>query len=196
MATARKSRLLSKGQLCPQPQQSEGKSFRRLREGARRRHDTVSSDSHLETGLLWSDQCPFDCFNDNESAVPGLLCSHVFLGQFLELWQLMSWLQAGHHVSSCLHLAGVSVPMAQNTIHSPWEGTQGPRLCLLTKLVLFGPLDYVPLFLRLLTSLPPPAFFHSSHFISLKVIMWTCYFSKMTESRWKYYYNPLNAMLM
>ena len=41
MATGGKGRLLSKGQLCPQPQQSEGKSFHRLRGGATCRHNTV-----------------------------------------------------------------------------------------------------------------------------------------------------------
>ena len=30
--------------------------------------------------------------------------------------------------------------MAQNIIYSPWEGTNGPSLCLMTTLLLFGPL--------------------------------------------------------
>ena len=38
------------------------KSFCRLREGATCRNSTVSSDSHLEIGHQWSDQCHLDCF--------------------------------------------------------------------------------------------------------------------------------------
>ena len=30
-------------------------------------------------------------------------------GQFSELWQAMSWLQSGHHVSNFFHMVGVSV---------------------------------------------------------------------------------------
>ena len=137
MATGRKSRLLSKGQLCPHFQQSEARAFI----GWERElliETAVSSDSHLEIGHQWPGQCPLDWFNDNGSSVPGLFCFYVFLGQFLELWTLVSWLQSGHHVSLCLPLAGLSISMAQNIIYRTWEGSKGPRLCLLTKLLLFG----------------------------------------------------------
>ena len=69
-------------------------------------------------------------------------------GQFSELWQLMSRLQSGHHVSIVLPPGGVSVStrqlkgyedMAQNVLYRPWGGTKDPWLCLMTKLLLFCP---------------------------------------------------------
>ena len=34
-------------------------------------------------------------------------------GHFSELWQLMSWLQPGHHVVNLFHLVGLSVSVTQ-----------------------------------------------------------------------------------
>ena len=63
-------------------------------------------------------------------------------GQFSELWQLMSSAIGCRivHFSLCWFrcLSDSSQDMAQNIIYSPWEGTQGPWLCLMTKLLLFG----------------------------------------------------------
>ena len=62
----------------------------------------------------------------------------------LELWQLMSWLQSGHRVVNFSTWCGFqylqhsSQDTAQNMISSPWGGTKGPWLCLMTKLLLFG----------------------------------------------------------
>ena len=65
-------------------------------------------------------------------------------GQFSGLWQLMSWLQSGHHVIlvdfSTWGYVSVSVrqlqDVTQNVISSPWEGATGPQLCLMTTLSL------------------------------------------------------------
>ena len=63
----------------------------------------------------------------------------------------MSWLLSGHHVinfsTRCgfQHLQDSSQDMAQNIISSPGEGTKDPWLCLLTKLLLFCPVAFVPL---------------------------------------------------
>ena len=66
-------------------------------------------------------------------------------GQFSELWQLTPWLQSGYCVVN-VYLVGVSVSTEQLTGHgsehlsiSPWEGTEGSWLCLMTKLLLFYP---------------------------------------------------------
>ena len=80
-------------------------------------------------------------------------------GQFSELWQLMSWLQSGHHVVNFFHLVwfpiiqNSSQDMAQNIIYSPWGGTKGPWLYLMTNYHYLVSLDWVPLFLHVLTSL-------------------------------------------
>ena len=41
----------------------------------------------------------------------------ISLGQFSELWQLMSWLQSGHHAVNFFHPVGVSVSIRQLTGH-------------------------------------------------------------------------------
>ena len=91
-----------------------GKSFYRQREGATGRNSTVSSDNHLEIGHWWSDQQHIDCFkwlifSSRVSLFPFLW------GQFLNLWQLMSWLQSSHHAANFFHLVGVSVSVRQLT---------------------------------------------------------------------------------
>ena len=70
-------------------------------------------------------------------------CFH-FLRLVLRIVGAMSWLQSCHHVVNfstwwefqCLQDRWQD--MAQNIIHSPWEGTKGPWLCLLTTLLLFS----------------------------------------------------------
>ena len=52
---------------CPKadsPLHPENQGARAFIDGGRRLHaqTTVSSDSHLEIGLRWSDQCCLDCF--------------------------------------------------------------------------------------------------------------------------------------
>ena len=42
-----------------------GKSFYRQKEGPTCRNSTVSSDSHLQIGHQWSDQCHLDCLRYN-----------------------------------------------------------------------------------------------------------------------------------
>ena len=54
----------------------------RGREETTCRNSTVSSDSHLETGHQWSDQCHFDCFKYGRSSVPGLVCTHFLEANF------------------------------------------------------------------------------------------------------------------
>ena len=46
---------------------------------------------------------------------PGKPLFPYLWGQFSELWQLMSWLQSGHHVLNFFHLVGVSVSTGQLT---------------------------------------------------------------------------------
>ena len=153
MATGGKSRLLSKGQLCPQPQQSEGKSFHRLRGGATCRHNTVSSDSHLETGLQWSDQCPFDCFNDNEASVPGSFCSHVFLANSWNCGSLCrdySLVITYHHVSTWWGFRYLWPRILSTALEKELKGLDFAYLLNCYYLV---SLDYFPLFLCFLTSL-------------------------------------------
>ena len=74
-----------------------GKSYHRWRKGATCRKSTVSSDSRFEIGHRWSDQSSwlFEVqliFSSRISLFPFLW------GQFLELWQFVSWLQSGHHI--------------------------------------------------------------------------------------------------
>ena len=103
-----------------------------------------------------------------------VLCSRVGLfpfpwGQFLGLWQLTSWLQSDHHVVNFFHLVGdlpdSSQDVAQNIIYSPWGGSKGPWLCLMTKLDYLVLLNCVPLLLHFLTSL-------------IKLILWLEFFHK------------------
>ena len=91
----REGGLLSKGQLPPWLW--VGKSYHRWRKGATCRKSTVSSESHLEIGHGWSDQSSW-LFE-----VQFIFSSRVRLfpflwGQFLELWQFVSWLQSGRHI--------------------------------------------------------------------------------------------------
>ena len=126
--------------------------------------------------MQWSDQRHPDCFKCSSSSVPGSVCSHFTWSQFSELWQLMSWLQSGHRVVNCFHLVGVSVSirqltgMAQNIIYSPWEGTKGPWLCLLTKLLLFCPVSLL---------FSASAF---SHFL-IQLILWLKFFHRQKAGR-------------
>ena len=135
---------LSKGLTSPYWQLVD-KSFYWQKEGATRRNSTVWSEAHLEMGpvvvcrewswLVWV-QFTF-------SSRRGLFLFPW--GQFSELWQLMSRLQSGHHVVNVFlrvggsqYLQDSSQLMAQNISYSPWAGTKGPWLCLMTKLLLFG----------------------------------------------------------
>ena len=73
--------LLSKGLLSHLTTDNQwGKRFYRQKEGATCRNSTISSDSRLPSSRVHV--FPF-------------LCS-----QFSELWQLMSWVQSGHHVAN------------------------------------------------------------------------------------------------
>ena len=70
--------------------QPVGKSFYKQREGATFRNSTVILDSHFEIGHQWSDQHHLDCL---ELIFSSMVSFFPFSwGQFLEVWQLMSWL--------------------------------------------------------------------------------------------------------
>ena len=87
----------------------------RQRQEAACKNNTVSSDSHLEIGhvviwkasswLFWAQLI----FSSRISLFPFLR------GQYSELWQLMSWLRSGHHVSNFFHLMWFSVSVRQLT---------------------------------------------------------------------------------
>ena len=62
----------------------------------------------------------------------------ISLRRFSELGQLLSWLHSGPQLVTLLHLVEVSVSThSQNIVCSPWGGTKGPWLCLVTTLLLF-----------------------------------------------------------
>ena len=103
--------------LTPHLLQPVGKSFYRQRKGGYMQkrysqlwqsswsgHEVVCSESS------WLFQVPL-VFSSRVSLSPFLW------GQFSELWQLMSWLQAGHHVVKFFHLVWVSVSIRQLTGH-------------------------------------------------------------------------------
>ena len=148
LATCREGRLLFKSH--PHPQ-SQNESFYRQREGATCRNSTVSSDSHLEIGHLWSDQHHLAEVQFIFSLLP------FPWGHFLELWQLMSWLRSGHDVVNFSLYGSFGV---YKTAYRRWLRIFSVALekelevldfaYVLNYLVF---LDYFPLFLHFLTSL-------------------------------------------
>ena len=93
--------------------QSVGNRFYRQREGATCKNSIVSSDSHVElvfSGLPSVVLVVLGTVNlQFHSQFPFLW------GQFLELWQFMSWVQSTHHVVNFIHLVEVSVSTNQLT---------------------------------------------------------------------------------
>ena len=106
--------LVSKGRL-PTTDSWWARAFYRWKEGPPGRSSTASSVSHLEIGpaVIWSaSPWLFQVqlgFSSRVSLFP------LPWGQFSELWQLMSWLQSGHHVVNFFHLVGVTVSTRQLT---------------------------------------------------------------------------------
>ena len=91
-----------------------GREFYRQTEGATCINNTVSCDSHLETGHQWSDQRHLDFFSTVNLRLQGRFVS-ISLRPVLGIVAVMSWLQFGHHVVTLLHLVGASVPAKQLT---------------------------------------------------------------------------------
>ena len=117
-----------------------GKSCYRLREGATCRNITVSSDSlKLVIGGLTS--VILIVLGTVSLYFQGWFVS-ISWGHGSELGQLVSWLWSGHCVLDFFHLVQVPVSAnssqdtAQTILYSPWEGTKGPWLCLMTTLLL------------------------------------------------------------
>ena len=73
---------LSKGWL-PSLAISEQELYRE-QEGAPSKNSTVSSDSHLQIGHRWSDQCHFDCFS---LGTVNLQCQGPFVP--ISLWPVL-----------------------------------------------------------------------------------------------------------
>ena len=92
-------------------------------------------------------------------------------GQFSELWQLMSWLQCGHHVVNFFHVVEISETIgeftgygrqyahhytnntarSQHVVYSSWEEPKMSWLCLMAKRLLYLIfLDCFPLFMHFL----------------------------------------------
>ena len=106
----------------------------------------------LTAMLRWSsasDQHYLDCFKHSQSSVPGqsvpISLGPVFSrGSSVAITQLTSstWWEFQYLWDS-------SQDTAQKIICSPWEGTKGPWLCLMTKLLLLGLIwlfSFVPAF--------------------------------------------------
>ena len=132
---------LSKGWLLL-PWQWMDKNFYRQRERVICRNNRVSSDSHLEIGHRWSDQCHLDCFKYSYSSVPGLVCFHFSRSV---LRTVAAYVMATVR-SSCSSLPG-GIFSTYKTAHRIWlrilstaleKELRGPWLCLMTALLLFG----------------------------------------------------------
>ena len=114
-------------------QQSGYKTFYQQREGVTHRNSTVSSDSHQEIGHWWSDPCNLDCFST---------ANLQFQGWFVSLYlrPILRTVAACHGYKMAIvwftSPPGVSVSIrqvtgrAQTIVYSPWEGAEGPWLCL------------------------------------------------------------------
>lgn len=117
-------------------------SFRQ-RKGATYRNSRVRFDSHLEIGGVVVLSVLLIVLSDSnlqfQSSIP---FTDLLWCQFSGSWQLMSWVQSGHHVVSFFHLLGFQYPwnstrdMAQSIIYCSWGGSKGPWLCLMSKLLL------------------------------------------------------------
>ena len=105
--------LLSKGQLPPSTltRQSVGKSFYRWREGAPCRNSS-SSDSHPKIGHAVGWPASWLFLGTVNLHFQGRSVS-ISWDQFLDLWQLISWLQPGHHGVNFSHLLELSVSTRQ-----------------------------------------------------------------------------------
>ena len=121
-----------KGQLLHTDNQSARAFMEGGRDGATGRNSTVGSGSHeIGAAIVWSVSSWLDyvqlIFSSRVSLFPFLW------GQVSELWQLMSWLQSGHHVVNLFHLVGVPVSTRQligygsECCLNPWRRTRGPR---------------------------------------------------------------------
>ena len=77
--------------------QRAGAFIARSGEGATCRNSTFSSDSHLQIGHQGSAQHYVGYLGTVILQFQGPLVP-IFCSQFSELWQLMSWVQSGHHV--------------------------------------------------------------------------------------------------
>ena len=98
--------------VCPKADalrwQPRGKSLYKQKEEVPGRNSTISSDSHLQVWLVvvWPvPSWPFQVqliFSSRASSFPSLG------GQMSDLWQLLSWLQSGHRVTSLVPPGGVS----------------------------------------------------------------------------------------
>ena len=98
--------------LIPLIDNQEARPFTdRRREGATCKTSTVNSDSHLEIGHQWSDQCHLSYFKC--CTVPGLVCSHFFEASSRNQGNL-------YHGYSLVMMLLTSPPGGNFSIHRTW----------------------------------------------------------------------------